>query len=455
MPHFLTKNTLSILSVLLLAGCSSDEYLGPVPGSDGGHAIAFSGSTGKAARATGKAARATTGGEAAADILGRQFVVFGSKTTGAGTQTVFDYYNVFYTTASAGTTSTNSAGWDYLGFSPAAPSSLPEGTEQSIKYWDYSAERYDFMAFATGPVVNLVQPLVALDPEQPEEFTLDYTMTPAAGTVFVKPSAPSAPTSMSYTLVGATTDVTQCLISDLVTARHGATAQEGLLYPTGSAMTLRFHPFGTSVRIGLYETVPGFSVRDVRFYPDDDAPTPVAQPTLYAASAVIPAQMEATITFPQTSSPADADYNRYAVATAPRGTDTTPTLPLGTALAATAAKEVSETPDGVYLGRSAAEASMTQAVLCPAMDLGGLTLKADFTLVSVDYNETIEVTGVTAHIPAAYTDLKGGCAYTYLFKITDALTTPDGHRVLYPIQFDALEVNDYITEEEHESVVNP
>jgi hypothetical protein len=74
-----------------------------------------------------------------------------------------------------------------------------------------------------------------------------------------------------------------------------------------------------------------------------------------------------------------------------------------------------------------------------------LTLTCDYTLTSLDTDETIEVKGATATIPEAYTKWLPNTAYTYLFKISDNTNgkthTDQPNEGLYPITFDAVVVN--------------
>ena len=75
-----------------------------------------------------------------------------------------------------------------------------------------------------------------------------------------------------------------------------------------------------------------------------------------------------------------------------------------------------------------------------------IIIKCDYTLTADDQSgETIEVTGATAAIPAAYSKWEPNTRYTYLFKISDNTngTTgdPNNHddpAGLYPITFDAV-----------------
>ena len=68
-----------------------------------------------------------------------QFHVWGYKNMTSGTQTVFPYYQVDWHDNSAATSTTNTNNWDYIG----------TVSDQTIKYWDWSAQAYRFFA-ATG-----------------------------------------------------------------------------------------------------------------------------------------------------------------------------------------------------------------------------------------------------------------------------------------------------------------
>lgn len=71
-----------------------------------------------------------------------------------------------------------------------------------------------------------------------------------------------------------------------------------------------------------------------------------------------------------------------------------------------------------------------------------ILIKCDYTLKSIDGSEeTIEVKGATAAIPAAYSKWNTNTLYTYIFKISENTNgyTGDGSNKtgLYPITFDA------------------
>lgn len=73
----------------------------------------------------------------ATSALNRDFQVYGFKTTETYVQTVFNNYTVAYADGSAGTSEDNSNNYYYIG--------AVQG--QTIKYWDLSAEKYQFFAF--------------------------------------------------------------------------------------------------------------------------------------------------------------------------------------------------------------------------------------------------------------------------------------------------------------------
>ena len=79
------------------------------------------------------------------------FTVYGFKNTDASPyttyQTVFPGYRVLWKENSAATSTTNTEGWEYVN------QQIPGGLEQTVKYWDYGAYAYRFMA-VTGSNVS-------------------------------------------------------------------------------------------------------------------------------------------------------------------------------------------------------------------------------------------------------------------------------------------------------------
>lgn len=398
-------------SALALASCSSDDFLGDNPGNEqnASSAINFGGET-------GKITRANKTGKDAATALNNKFVVFGYKTTEGTTSTVYDHYNIAWK-GTDNKTESNTAGWDYVG---VGKNDLATSTEQTIKYWDYSANQYDFIAFSFGSNTQ--------------------------GTGENEIEATKVTTTPSYALKGKTANLAKCFIADRITAKNKATEKANKQYAYGSAINFAFRSLATKVTMGIYETIPGYSVKDVKFYTkaDDDAPT--TKPTLYAASETIPAddaKGTMTVTFGSTNS-SDVDFNEAKVAwTVAEGSKNSSTIAFSDL--STVEREKSEKTGTNFIGRDITKASKPTDfnVVLPGTTVGDLTLKVDYTLESIDGSgEEIKVKGATAVVPEIYTKWQPNFAYTYIFKITDQTngstgtgTDPAG---LYPITFDAV-----------------
>ena len=114
-------------SALALASCSSDDFLGENPGNvqNATTAINFGGDAGKITRAT-----SNEGDDHVK--LDNQFKVYGVKKTNEKFVTVFKDYSVWY---DENLTTSNTNKWEYVG-----------KNNQTIKYWDYSATEYRFVA---------------------------------------------------------------------------------------------------------------------------------------------------------------------------------------------------------------------------------------------------------------------------------------------------------------------
>ena len=443
-----------------LASCSSDDFVGESPNgvnSQEKGAIAFTSSSKAITRAEGSAA---------AKDLNYNFVVEGIKTIGSEpVSEVFDNYNVNYSANTAATTASNSANWEYV--SQPILTDKTAVSEQTIKYWDFAAKQYNFWAYSLGGGDASV---ISLEPDA------------ALGT-------------SAYTISGTKENLAKVYISDLVTAYNPdltvsgrTTAQKTTTEASdmGKEVNLNFRSLMAKVRIGLYETIPGYSVRNVQFYPAADE-SPTATAALYASSDVLPAfnsSNEATykVTFPTTgvSSIGNSDYNKAHVAITTD--DVTSIIEFG-GLIYGAHQEgkhektgYSSTPSDswteIWVQRSsstctwAKEASAANAgdysIVLPYETGAVLTLKVNYTLESIDgTGETIIVHGATALIPAEYTKWKANYAYTYLFKISDntnGLTnTVNTDKVgLYPITLDAVVVgNEEGTQETITTVATP
>lgn len=406
-------------SALALASCSSDDFLGNTPGNvqSNTSAINFDGGTGKITRAT------TQTGADAAKTLGYSYVVYGYKTVNDVPTTVFDHYTIKWKGLKDKTES-NTCGWEYVGQKANSLSSLEGDKDQTIKYWDYSASQYDFVAFSFGKATQ--------------------------GDEEGKVTASKIDNTPSYTLTGNVNELAKCFIADRITAtpKETTTKKANLLVGYKDDVQFNFRSLSTKVTMGIYETIPGYSVKDVVFYSDKTTALSGEnnKPTLYAASASIPSgKGTITVKFPTTDEN-NTDYNKAHVEfKAATGSDNSSSIQFGKL--STVDKENEEKGTTGFIGRDITTFSTPKEgnnkkyeVVIPAK-VGALTLKVDYTLESIDGSgETIKVTGATAVVPEKYTNWEPNYAYTYIFKISDKTNGSTGGSTagLYPITFDAI-----------------
>ena len=414
-------------AITVMVGCTNDNVVGegnefPVNGKM--TAISFGSS---AALAT----RTDYTGKTAADMLGDNFVVEGVKSNGtvATQEVVFDHYNVNFVENTANTTTSNTAGWEYVA---QTKNDLAGIAAQSIKYWDYAKSQYDFVAFSAGTATPV------------------YTGTPADGEVLYTAITPATLTTSAYTVKGKAADLAKVYIADLVTA-YGPTDYNNVVQ-------FKFRSLSAKVRVALYETVPGYSVKDVVFYTDASTPATDSKAHLFTTGTdVFNEAGTYTVYYPTIGSAntANTDYNKAHVSFAAE-TSGTATDKIFGALDLTntgADKEVAEAAGKIYLGRSSNAATYAgenttanpnyYTVVIPNENGAVLNLKVNYKLVSTDGStEVINVTGATAQVPAEFASWKSGYAYTYIFKIsqnTNGVTNPSaGPAGLYPITFDAV-----------------
>lgn len=423
----MNKFFIAAASALALASCSSDDFLGEIQGNEQNgatSAINFGGDT-------GKITRATTKGNAAAELLENNFVVVGfkgSKTDAANNEVyAFDHYNVNFKDGSAFSTESNRAGWEYVnqdmkvkGTEPAAPLAQSGATQQTIKYWDHSCESYDFIAFSMGKK--------------------DATSKYATPTHVDKANLKSA----AYTLTGNVNTLSECYISDMKTVTEPNYNK--------TPVSMSFRHLASKVRMALFEIVPGYVISDVKFY-DATSTTATANPegTLigeFNNSGTL------TVYFPKTGTvnAEDKDYNKAHV----RFTKSTTAGEVGVlnfkkfgAVNYNNQAEGTISAGTTYLSQNAATPSYCgagyQNVLPSEGKPSAITLRIDYKLTSVDgSNETINVKGATATVPAEYTEWKSGYAYTYIFKISQDTngSTGGSSTGLTAISFDAVVVDD-------------
>lgn len=429
-------------SALALASCSSEDFVGTEGGNvenGANKAIGFGGKLGKITRANDHV------GADAAQLLNNKFIVTGFKgdkqTNGIVTTTVFDHYTVEWKENTAGTTTDNTSDWKYVGLNPQTGLAVIKG-EQTIKYWDYSTGQYDYIAFSSG-----------------EAKIKTGTDTPTGDNeVKVTPVTPATATTAkggAYTIQGTAAALHKCYIADLVTAYNPK--EDGK--PTyQQEVQLSFRNLTSKVRVAFYETIPGYSVKEVKFYTENTSANSKditeTKATLFtqgdAANNKFYGSGTATVYFPNVGTnnlKNNSDYNKAHVAIAGENGQTTKdfgTLNYTTSddTRLTGSNYLSVTTNQPTYASNNTNDNHYQIVL-PNEAGTTLTLRVNYTLEANDGSgETIKVYGAKAIVPAKFAEWKSNYAYTYVFKISDNTNgktgITEGPEGLYPITFDAV-----------------
>ncbi len=380
------------LAITALASCSSNDFVGDESpqGSIGTNgAIGFNTSTSAITRTIQEDGDAAT-------ALGNKFIVWGEKNESDGTAAtdankVFQNYTVEYTASTANTTLSNTNDWEYVGKTSYGTKLIPSApTSQTIKYWDNGASSYTFTA------------LSALDADITGDKVV-ITKNTSGTTVFDK----------GYTIAvkeGASVD--KIFFADRI---NDAPANL-----RNSAVKFSFRNLQAKLRFGIYETVPGYTVKIKQVkYNNNDNTTNFGVDGKF----IKPGDNTSfTVTYGDgTTGP----LNKALVAVS--GSSSTDTY-----LASTSTTIMTTDPIGT--SSSGATKDDYVSILPYTSNTTDLSFTIDYTLKSEDTNEIIEITGKTVKVPAAYCQWKSNYAYTYLFKITDSDLTP--------ITFDACYVED-------------
>ena len=391
--------------------------------------------------------RGESTGAAAATKLNNNFVVEGVKWDGSGTQeVVYDHYNVNWVTSSAYSSTSNTHGWEYVGQAKHAYG--PAGA-QAIKYWDYAKSQYDFIAYSVGTATPNYTSTYDAAKVQISEINLSKLNGVKDGDGKI--------TDGAFTIKGTADNLAKIYIADLATAYRDLIGESDY----NKVVQFKFRPLSTKVRIALYETIPGYSVKDVVFYTSASTAATDGKAHLYTTGDVDVFNTEGTyiVYYPTTgsSNKNKEDYNKPHLAFKSVGTGGTSQTSMFGALDNTntgANKEVEEAAGKIYLGRTSNAATYAgdyasnhYTIVIPNEAGSVLNLKVNYKLVATDGSgEVISVTGATAIVPAQYAQWKPGFAYTYLFKISDntnGATNPSlGPAGLYPITFDAVVLDD-------------
>ena len=262
------------LAIIAMTGCTSNDYVGDQEKLEAGisRPISFGFDVPTPTRAAGE----KTAGQAAAD-LSNQFIVWGEKNETSGNvgiaagadgrsgHLVFKNYLVDWYDFSAYTTTSNTKSWEYVGLklddATASPVTTSYSTNispnsgtvaQTIKYWDYGASSYTFTA-------------VSAKPADITAGKVKITKTESGTTVYDK----------GYTVaLTAAADLDKLFFAERVNITHSNNIDRDQANKYGGNVTFRFHNAATKVRVAMYETVPGYSVKIKKFSVDNDGTNP-------------------------------------------------------------------------------------------------------------------------------------------------------------------------------------
>lgn len=410
----MNKYFLYAASVLALASCSSDDFLGENSGNGQNalSAINFGGDAGKITRAT-----SNTGDYV--KMLDGQFKIYGVKKM-SETQfvTVFKDYSVW--NDAANTTTSNKNGWEYVGAKGATKlgtGNISLEKDQTIKFWDYSASEYRFVA---GSPISAFTYDVPVTNESKEIKTA--TITGLAGHINANESGTPLTTYPVY-------------IADPKIVQKAN---------YNNTVVFSFKRQQAMVRVGLYETIPGYSITEINFYEAGGSKAKDGNNVILTSGTknyfVGGSNVKGTITYNWTGTTPSYTYtyddtnltqsqNWCAGKFEPHNALATEST---AAVAELYGKDNDMSTNGYFTVIPTPSATKAAPIL----------IKCDYTLTSDDDSgETIKVTGATAAIPAAFSKWEANTRYTYLFKIsqnTNGYTGDDPTKAgLYPITFNA------------------
>lgn len=402
-------------SALTLASCSSDDFLGDTPGStptSANSAINFGGDAGKITRATSNEGTPQK-------MLDGQFLVYGVKKTNDEIfHNVFVNYSVWDVEDK---TTSNTNGWEYVGEQNATKHGTGQISlkkAQTIKYWDYSASEYHFVA--GSPI---------------DAFKYNTSTDLTTGTVIK-----SATVSKLAGHINANEEGSALKTDPVYVAVPVKVEKKDYQKP----VQFTFIRQQSMVRVGIYETIPGYSITHIKFYAyDTDGNFKVSEGNnIILTSAtdgyfVGGSNLTGTVTYDWKSTTPSYTYTYNE-------TGLTKSKNWYAGKLEVLAEKSSETNVATLYGKDNDMSKTGYFTVLPTQETKAspILIKCDYTLTAKDgHGETINVTGATAAIPAAYSKWEPNTRYTYLFKISDKTNGytggTDKPAGLYPITFDA------------------
>ena len=341
------------LNSSLLTSCSSEQVQEPKPEVKG-TAIAFSGNLTE---------EEVTRAETALEDITHTFYVWGYKNDGyendeyTSYQLVIPGYAVNWVANTAGTTTSNSHDWEYVG----------QGTDQTIKYWDFTAKAYRFFGYAPGKATA--------DPA-----TEPVTVTAIGGLPIDVPTAEQV--TLTADIDGSTEATRNAapFFSELWFSTGNQELYSDKLF--GKPVQLRFIKPFAKVRF-IFTSSDGLSINrssidDISFHPSDGSNVP----TKGSITVSYPLKGSTKETWITTAT--GGEKSLYIDYYEPTGETTDPAL-----------TTYPNQPQHWYY-------------VLPALTQGSYTVEA-----SVDHKQV-----QTATVPANFMSWKPGFQYTYVFKIT-------------------------------------
>lgn len=409
-------------SALALASCSSDDFLGDTQGStptSANSAINFSGNAGKITRATSNEGTPEK-------MLDYQFKVYGvkkmSKNGGDKFEPSFTNYSVWYDEAK--NTTSNTKGWEYVGnkgATPLGPGVITLNDNQFIKYWDYAASEYRFVAGS---------PISA------------FTFNQNDDVLTTGMNIPSATISGLAGHIEANNTETALETNPVYVATPIIVSKSDYQNP----VKFEFNRQQAMVRVGIYETIPGYFISEIKFYEADGKKATSNNVILTSATPdyfVGGKGIKGTVKYDWTK--AKPSYTFKYIENENLKKDKNWYAGKYTSNNKLATKSTDPVADLYGTDKDMSTTTGYFTVLpTKEADASPILIKCDYELTSDDGSgETIKVTGATAAIPAAFSKWEANTRYTYLFKISDNTNGTTGtpgtdDTGLYPITFDAV-----------------
>ena len=430
------KYYLFAMALAALVSCSSDDFVGDqtLRESNENAAISFGFDVPQVTRASGADAAAA---------LGNYFIVYGekgetSKEKYDAGNLVFPNYTVNYGANTAYTTTSNTKNWEYVGVAPISDTNVKmyDGSAttpvtadpQTIKYWDYGAASYTFTAISA----------------KYEDIT--------SGKVVVQKNTTGADNvyQKGYTLtIGSGASLDELYLADRVNIEQSAGADRTATNAYGGNVTFNFRNILSQIRVGIYETIPGYDISAISFkVTNGDAAKNGSNADAFGAICPNIAATNYTGTLTVTYGDGATDIKNRPIIIA--GTPASPTAATADLILGTNINGISTS---ALLNKTAASPRWDTDAnsdgigeytpVIPLTHSDNLKLKCSYTLYNSVTGETINITDATAEIPFKYLQWKPNFKYTYIFKISDntnGKTNPSlGPAGLYPITFDATE----------------